>query len=256
MTLGRFAAALGVVVGVATSACSIVFPAPAPMRTVAIGTGGHQTTRCLVVFLPGFGDSAESYDEHGFIDALSARSLPVDTVSTDASFGYYANRTILTRLQQDVILPARAKGYEQIWLVGTSMGGMGALLLANAEPSTFAGIYLVAPYLGSGEVLREIDRAGGVARWHPNGIEPGDDDRPVWRFLQHLTGDSGARPALYLGAGDTDKLHYGHALLAAALPPERVFRTSGGHDWQPWSILWAHFLDESDFRERCARPER
>jgi pimeloyl-ACP methyl ester carboxylesterase len=253
---GVVASALGVLAGLATSACTVVFPAPAPMRTVTTPADAGHPSRCLLVFLPGFGDSAESYSDFGFIDALRARSLPVDTIAANATFGYYANRTILTRLHNDVILPARAHGYEQIWLVGISMGGMGALLLAKEERTALAGIFLIAPYLGNDEILREIDRAGGLARWQPRDVEPTDYQRAVWIYLQGLTEDRASRPTIYLGAGDTDKLKYGHTLLAAALPPERVFGTAGGHDWNPWSVLWAHFLDRSDFRERCAHPDR
>jgi pimeloyl-ACP methyl ester carboxylesterase len=249
-------AALTALTGVATSACTLVFPAPSPMRTVAIPAStsdGAHPSRCLVIFLPGFGDSAESYEDHGFIDALRARSLDVDTVSANATFGYYANRTVLTRLHEDVMVPARARGYEQIWLVGTSMGGMGALLLAKQEQAGLAGVYLLAPYLGNEETLGEIDRAGGLAKWHPTAIAPDDYQRAVWLYVKGLTENPNARPTLYLGAGDTDKLHYGHTILAAALPAERIFRTAGGHDWNPWSVLWAHFLDTSDFRDRCGR---
>jgi pimeloyl-ACP methyl ester carboxylesterase len=244
------------IAGVATSACSLVFPAPSPMRTIAIAADAHHPSQCLVVFLPGFGDSAEAYDDHGFVDALRARSLAVDTVSANATFGYYASRTVLARLQEDVLAPARQRGYAQIWLVGTSMGGMGALLLAKQEPTAFAGVFLMAPYLGDTGTLREIDRAGGLARWRPASFPPGDYQRAVWRFLQDLTERAGATPTIYLGAGDTDKLRYGHTLLAAALPRDHVFSTAGGHDWGPWSVLWADFLDRSDFRERCARPDR
>ena len=226
------------------------------MRTVAISADARHPSRCLIVFLPGFGDSAESYDDHGFVDALRARSLPVDIVAANATFGYYADRTFLTRVHDDVFVPARRRGYEQIWLVGTSMGGMGALLLAKQEPTAFAGVFLMAPYLGGQDTLHEIDRAGGLARWQPTSIAPDDYERGMWRFLQGLTAQPSASPALYLGAGETDKLRYGHTILAAALPPERVFRTPGGHDWGPWSVLWADFLDRSDFRDRCARPDR
>ena len=29
----------------------------------------------------------------------------------------------------------------------------------------------------------------------------------------------------------------------------------GGHDWGPWSVLWAEFLDRSEFRAHCAAPQ-
>jgi hypothetical protein len=231
------------------------------MRTVRRAAEPGRTRRCLVVFLPGLGDHETDFVDHGFLDALSARALPVDAVAANATFGYYANRSIVTRLEEDVLRPARDAGYKQIWLVGISMGGMGARLAAKAakagpsgEP-TIAGALLMAPYLGDDAILQEIDRAGGVARWNPGPIAEGDYQRDVWRFLKEATArDRESRPVLYLAAGDQDKLRFGHRLLRDALPSDRVLSTHGTHDWAPWAILWADFLDHSDFRARCANP--
>jgi pimeloyl-ACP methyl ester carboxylesterase len=238
---------------IVTAACSLAFPAPTPMRVYRRAAEPGRTTRCLVVFLPGLGDTERDFVDHGFMDAFAARSLPVDAVAANATFGYYANRTVVTRLREDVLQPARAAGYREIWLVGISMGGMGALLLSKGGDPDIAGALLLAPYLGEADLLREIDRAGGVARWQPGAIRPDDYQRDVWRFLKENTGapEGVARPRLYLAAGDNDKLAYGHKLLAASLPKDRVFKTPGRHDWGPWAVLWADFLDHSDFRARC-----
>jgi pimeloyl-ACP methyl ester carboxylesterase len=242
------------------AACGLFFPAPAPMRTVRRAAEPGRTSRCLVVFLPGLGDHETDFVDHGFLDALSARALPVDAVAANATFGYYANRSVVTRLQEDVLRPARQAGYEQIWLVGISMGGLGALLLSKAaakpDEPTIAGALLMAPYLGDERLLREIDGAGGLAQWNPGPEDANDYQREVWRFLKETTArhDREARPTLYLAAGDEDKLRFGHRLLAAALPSDRVLSTRGTHDWGPWSVLWADFLDRSDFRARCTTP--
>ncbi len=211
-------------------------------------------SRCLVVFLPGFGDDAYGFVNRGFTDAFRARGMAVDSISTGATFGYYMRRTLLVRLREDVLVPARARGYEQIWVVGVSMGGLGALLLArdqDAAGTPLAGLYLLAPYLGDEGLLREIARAGGVARWEPGNVNPDDYQRDLWRYLKRVTSSPASAPAIYLGAGDGDRLGYGHRVLAAALPAGHVFTTPGGHDWGPWSILWTRFLDETDFRDRC-----
>ena len=47
-----------------------------------------------------------------------------DVISVDAHFGYYKNRDLVPRLHDDVITPAQQNGYEKIWLLGVSMGGM------------------------------------------------------------------------------------------------------------------------------------
>jgi pimeloyl-ACP methyl ester carboxylesterase len=221
------------------------------MRTVQQLAEEHRRSRCLVVFLPGFGDDEQAFVDHGFADALRARSLRVDAVFTGATYGYYAKKTILTRLRHDVIDPALAEGYEQIWAVGVSMGGLGALFLAKEPDVNIAGVYLLAPFLGNDDLLREIDRSGGLAKWDPSPPPGGDYQRDVWRFLKRAVQHPNESPAIYLGAGDQDKLAYGHHLLAHALPQNHVFSTPGRHDWAPWLILWADFLDHSDFRARC-----
>jgi pimeloyl-ACP methyl ester carboxylesterase len=221
------------------------------MRTVTRQADPSHRSRCLVVFLPGFGDDENAFVDHGFPDAFRARGLAVDSVSAGATFGYYSRRTVLTRLREDVLGPARAKGYEQIWVVGVSMGGLGSLLLAKDQDPNINGVLLLAPYLGDDGLLAEIDRAGGVARWEPGTVEKDDYQRDLWRYIKHVTQPPGAPPALYLGAGDKDKLGYGHRVLAAALPQGRVFSTQGKHDWGPWLVLWADFLDHSDFRSHC-----
>jgi pimeloyl-ACP methyl ester carboxylesterase len=238
------------------TACSLFFPAPTPMRTLRRAAAPGRTSRCLVVFLPGMGDHETDFVEHGFLDALSARSMAVDVVAADATFGYYLNRTVVARLHDDVLQPAREAGYRQIWLVGISMGGMGALLLTKSGEPGLAGAVLMAPYLGDDNLLQEIDRAGGVARWNPGPIGERDYQRDVWRFIKEKTAqrDPEARPLLYLAAGDKDKLRFGHRLLAATLPSDRILWTAGTHDWAPWSVLWADFLDHSDFRTRCVDP--
>jgi len=231
--------------------CSWAFPAPTPMRTVRQFADGHQRSRCLVAFLPGFGDDERVFIDHGFDEALRARNLRVDTIFARATYGYYARKTILTRLRRDVIDPAMVEEYPQIWVVGVSMGGLGALLVAKEPDAKIAGVYLLAPYLGDDDLLREIDRAGGLGRWEPGPSSDKAYDRDLWRFLKIATQHPDAPPAIFLGAGDHDKLAYGHRLLAAALPQSRVFSTPGPHDWESWSSLWADFLDRSDFRARC-----
>ena len=215
--------------------CNLFFPAPTPMRTVERTADASHRSRCLVVFLPGFGDDENAFVEHGFPDAFRARGLPIDSISTGATYGYYSRRTVLARLREDVIGPARAKGYEQIWLVGVSMGGLGSLLLAKDQDPNLAGVFLLAPYLGDEDLFEEIDKAGGLARWQPGPIAEGDYQRDIWRYLKHVTETPQGPPALYLGAGDKDKLSHGHRLLSAALPADHAYSTPGGHDWGPWS---------------------
>jgi pimeloyl-ACP methyl ester carboxylesterase len=100
--------------------------------------------RCAVVFMPGFADDDRGFIDHGFVDALRARGLAVDTVSAAATFGYYLDRSIVVRLREDVMRPLRARGYREVWIVGISMGGLGTVLLARDQSPNIAGIVLLA----------------------------------------------------------------------------------------------------------------
>ena len=110
------------------SGCSLLFPAPTPMRAVH---GGDSASRCLVVFLPGLGDSADDYLKNGFLDAAKAAGVTAQLVAVNATLGYYIRRSLVDRLRDDVLTPARASGVTSIHLVGISLGGLGALFAAQ-----------------------------------------------------------------------------------------------------------------------------
>jgi pimeloyl-ACP methyl ester carboxylesterase len=201
--------------------------------------------------MPGFWDDDRGFIDHGFVDELHARRFDVDTVSAAATFGYYLNRSVIVRLREDIMRPLLAKGYETIWIVGISMGGLGTVLLARDQGPRVAGIYLLAPYLGSDDIQREINAAGGLARWTA-GESPPDDDRDLWRYLQSATRTPGGPPQIYLGAGDQDphRSVTPHP-LAEAIPRDHQFHAPGGHDWDAWKALWTSFLERSAFRQQC-----
>ena len=198
----------------------------------------------LVVFLPGRGDRAEDFEERGFLAAARKAGLEADVLAVDAHLAYYYKRVITQRLWEDVILPARAQGYRRVFVVGISLGGLGAITLADEHPDAVAGLFVLAPYLGEPDLTREIEAAGGLARW--SGAPSERDFRGVWGYLRgYAAGEP--RPPLWLAYGESDRYAYGHRLLAAALPKERVLVTAGGHDWKAWDRLWSEFLARGAF---------
>src|SRR5436309_8228162 len=146
-------------------------PATVPLRLLrpALPGGPH---RRLVVFLPGRGDLPEDFARRGLLDAARQAGLDADVVAVDSHLGYYLNDTILTRLHDDVIAPARAGGYERIWLVGISLGAMGSLFYLKEHPGEVEGAVLIAPYLGKKRLLAEIAGAGGLRRWPAEPAQP------------------------------------------------------------------------------------
>ena len=49
-------------------------------------------------------------------------------------------RQIVVEQEQDVLAPARAAGYRQVWLLGVSLGAFGALAHAAEHPDAVDGV--------------------------------------------------------------------------------------------------------------------
>ena len=159
---------------------------------------------------------------------------------------------MVTRWREDVIAPALARGYTQIWLVGVSMGGLGALLYVRDYPEDITAVVALAPFLGDTDVITEIRAAGGVQQWQPVNLAPHDYQRRLWQWLKtHLARpEAGAR--LYLGYGEQDRFAAAHQLLATGLPATQVFTNPGGHDWHTWRPLWQAVLKQAALPSRDA----
>jgi pimeloyl-ACP methyl ester carboxylesterase len=222
--------------------CSLF--AKAPMDVLTYQADETPPNRNLIVFLRGIGGSHRSFESEGLVADIRERGLPYDMVAPNAHLGYYSGRTLIERLREDVILPARAQGYEQIWLVGFSMGGLGSLLYIREQPQDIQGVCLIAPFLGYKKILREIEAAGGVRDWTPGEYDPVDDwERMLWHWVQGEVRSGGFDPPVYLFFGDQDSYVEGQQLLATVLPPERVGTLEGQHDIATFKNLWRQFLE-------------
>jgi pimeloyl-ACP methyl ester carboxylesterase len=215
--------------------------------------------RLLFVYLPGNGDPLTAFEKNGLVQALRTRNLQADVIAVNAHLGYYMNGSIFIRLKQDVIDPAKARGYRQIWFVGNSLGGYGSLSYTLQYPHDITGVILLGPFLGEKKTIREISDAGGLQRWEPGDIprkSKEDWEKYLWKWIkdadQHQcfrdkTGNGEVRDNcpgwIYLGYGKHDRFSYGQSFMAQYLPSGQVFEIDGGHDWQTWTKLWNLILD-------------
>ncbi len=195
----------------------------------------------LVVMLPGVRDTPQDFLDQGFVKAVRERSIHADIQLVDAHLGYYNNQQIVNRLHDDVMMPAKAKGYQKIWLVGISLGGYGSMLYSMSQPGLVEGFFTMAPYMGAREVPTEVQSQGGLQTWSSS--VQGNLDVDLWRWLKRYTQRPSDMPLAYIGFGTSDRFVKPNSLLAAALPPERSFTIPGGHDWETWLKLWSSFLD-------------
>jgi pimeloyl-ACP methyl ester carboxylesterase len=213
-----------------------------PVDTVTYPYKEGSRQECLIVFLPGRGAGITDYDREGFIDMLRHADVRADMVSTDLHLGYYMNFTAFIRLRQDVILPARDKGYRCIWLVGISLGGFGALEYEVQYPGEVTGLVLLAPYLGEKEIVNEVHRAGGVKAWEPGEIAESDYQRKLWAWIKTYAAQKRDSPIIYLGYGREDRFALENGLLAEVLDPKHVIIGTGIHAWTTWKPLWKSLL--------------
>ena len=219
-----------------------LFP-PTKDRLDVLELGGRCSARpdTLVVFLPGRFDQPQDLVRNGFVRAVQERGMNADIVIPDLHFGYYIKRTAVDRLNEDVIRPARKKGYRHIRLVGISVGGLGALLYAQMQPGVIDEIVLIAPYLGESRLHQEIARGGGLNAWDPGQWTVDDYERTLWAGLRGH--GASANPVISLGYGLGDSFAMSNRLLAAVLPENRVASTPGGHEWGPWLRIWETMLE-------------
>lgn len=216
------------------------------MNVIRDRAPGAAEDRVALVMLPGAGDRAPDLARHGFIQALRDRALPVDAFVADAHADYYLEQTVVARLERDVIGPARDSGYLRIWLMGISLGGLGALAYAREHGASVEGLVLLAPFLGTRGLIAEITRAGGLRAWQPGEDAADDAERGLLAWLRDATGRDAA-PRIHLGYGTGDRYAAASRLLEAQLPGSRVTRIEGGHDWATWLELWQRILEGSVF---------
>lgn len=234
----------------------VYFPraTPRPLPVVpAVAASPAEAT--LVVFLPGRGDRMEDFEREGLVAAMRRAGVRADWVGVDAHLGYYLNRSVVDALREDILQPARARGYRRIVVVGVSLGGLGALLCARDAPTLVDALVLLAPYLGDrAAFFAEVERAGGPAAWAAGRpARAADVAAELWTFL----GQHHARlPPTWLGWGESDRLAAGHRLLAPLLPGGRVRVIAGGHTWPIWRELWRALCEESELfaAEKQAAP--
>lgn len=239
--------------GLLLGGCYLLQPASEPIPAQRFES---PSASGLVLLLPGFGDGPQNYIDNGFVDAVRAANPAFDVIAVNAHFGYYRNYSLVERLHQDILSPASAR-YEEIWLVGISMGGFGAAAYGMTHPELVDGLILLAPYMGSPEVVGDVMASGDLGRWVPPDLSTIDDEKErrfyeLWQFYQQYVAAPGRSPRLYLGYGDRDHLREPNAFVAGVLAPERSLVLPGGHKWVVWQPLFSELVKRAIGREAMA----
>lgn len=203
---------------------------PIPVKLVPAPQPGEG--RALVIVLPGKSDDLDDLAASGIAASVQKAWPQADVLLAGATLSYVAEGRVAERLHDEIITPARARGYREIWLTGASLGGMNALLYERRYPHDVTGLVLYAPFMGPPSLQRKIADAGGLAAWDP-GPAPAAVDKDnygieMWRVAKTAPG------RIWLVCGDRDRFINAARLIAAVLPPERFVQEKGGHDWDVW----------------------
>lgn len=207
--------------------------------------------RVLVLLLPPIGGMGSHYETNGFIEAVREKGFEADLKILDVNPVLYLRGRIIELVKTELVDPAKASGYEKIILVGTSLGGHGALLYIMQHPEDVDGVVVLAPFLGGGRVAEAIEKAGGLEKWEDCPALEWDYPCHMWKLLKTCVSDPQNHTTIILGYGTEDGFAKQNSLLAKELPPENVFTVAGGHDWVTWKHLWIEVLEY--FHVNCSQ---
>lgn len=231
-----------VLIEVTLSGCVTLGHASDPIPTQLVPAPQPRDERVLVVVLPGIGSSKDDLARHDVAEAIQRQWPDADTLLTSAALAYYGPEGRLTeRLQGEIIEPARDQGYDHIWLIGASLGGLGALLYEQQYPGDVNGVVAFAPFLGGDDLPEQIRAAGGISRWQAQPLPPKEARNPYLLYpllVFRMARDWLVRPNLakriWIVCGRDDNLKSEAELLATALPQAHYVEVDGGHRWSVW----------------------
>jgi len=233
-------------ISVLCSACIGIPPTEVPLPSIKLASPDARNDTVIVMF-PGRGDRADSFVNEGF--DRTGQEFGLDTIATDAHFGYYMKRSLTTRLHEDIVLPARKAGYEKVWLLGISMGGFGSLLYASEHPEQVDGVILLAPFLGNSSSIKEVVASGGLKSWDAQSSALEDYEIAVWTWLRD------SETPVILGYGESDDMADGYRrILTDVLEPSSVYTLEGGHKWTTWKPLWDQIAADLEFYSVASSP--
>ncbi len=198
----------------------------------------------LLVLLPPAQAQLVDFHTYGFVAAVRERGIPIDIVLAEITYQQVMAHTSVATLHTQVIGPAVAAGYRKIWLAGISIGAFNALHYAAVHAEHLAGVHLMAPYPGTGDVLAEISAAGGPEAWARMPPNAQNDERTWWRWLCREALARQWTTPVYFSTGDRDRFLRGQRMMANLLPDTQVSYESGGHNWPTWQLLWQRWLND------------
>ena len=229
-----------VVLAFSLGSCYYLQPLHNPVESIRYFPEGqdnatNKTQRKLMILLPGLGDKVTAFDTHGFTKTLHNKYPEFDAIALNAHFKYYKNHVIADRIHEDIVLPAIRAGYQDIYIAGNSLGGLGALLYLKSYPDYVHSILPIAPYLGEKKEYQHL--------LDNSERREGDFILDLWPWITSLSDEQ--KRKIHLAYGLNDKFAQPNALLSRHIHPEQTITIKGKHRWTTWKQLWPTLLDSA-----------
>jgi hypothetical protein len=217
---------------------------PIPTTFIAAPQAAHR----LVVMLPGRGDTLQGLNDTGIAGIIQQSWPDADVLLTGLTMPFYQQGRATQRLHDEVIEPARRKGYQQVWLAGISLGGMGALLYDSEYPDQIDGLLLLSPYLGEDAIHQQIRQAGGLAAWQAGPAQamgPDTLQHELWRFMQGWSRRPQRTGSTWLAYGADEPFRQPIELMTPLLAANHVIMLPGKHNWKLWKPAMHALLERT-----------
>lgn len=195
-----------------------------------------QSAQRTVVMLPGIADDLAALQKRQVASRIQRTWPDADVVLTGLTLPFYQQGKAAQRLRDEVIQRYR-KSDQALWLVGISLGGMGALIYDRQYPDDAAGLLLMSPYLGEEGILESIRAAGGLTYWKPGAtqkIGSSNYQLELWRYLKGWSARPQRTQTVWLAYGAEEKFRKSNEMIAPLLPAGHVIMLQGKHDWDLW----------------------
>jgi pimeloyl-ACP methyl ester carboxylesterase len=196
-----------------------------------------QPARQLVVMLPGRGDDLRSLEHKGMAAIIQKAWPDADVILTGLTMPFYRQGHASQRLHDEIIAPAQKVGGRKVWLMGISLGGMGALLYEHDYPGQTRGLLLLSPYLGDQAIQEDVRDGGGLGKWEPGPSRPLNQDTfqaELWHTLKDILDNPQRARSVWLAYGADEPFRTPIELMSPALPAGNVMMLPGRHNWSLW----------------------
>jgi pimeloyl-ACP methyl ester carboxylesterase len=207
-----------------------------------------QPAKRLVVMLPGRGDDLSSLERKGMASIIQKAWPDADVILTGLTMPFYRQGQASKRLHDEIIAPAQQVASRKVWLMGISLGGMGAVLYEHDYPGQTEGLLLLSPYLGDQAIQDTVRNAGGLQSWDPGPFRPLNQDTfqaELWHTLKNLSNNPQRARSVWLAYGADEPFRTPIELMSPALPPGNVLMLPGRHDWSLWIPAASALLEKA-----------